>query len=136
MVAPSTAPLNGEPAKAEERAKKHLAPKSYADAVEQEPHTNAANGTNDVNVAEDEGAKQPGHKASVLRIVDTGALEMKDKLEERPQFERQESKHEYSATVGPCSSCPSSAFTYHPTGPRRYPANSSSIQTSKNWIKK
>lgn len=106
MVAPNTAPLNGEPAKAEEREKKHLAPKSYADAVEQEPPSNAANETNDVNGAEDEGAKQPGHKTSVLRIVDTGALEMKDKPEERPQFERQESKHEYSATVGYCSSCP------------------------------
>jgi 2-acylglycerol O-acyltransferase 2 len=111
MVAPNTAPLNGEPAKAEEREKKHLAPKSYADAVEQEPPTNAANGTdeangaNGMNRAEDKGAKQPGHNASVLRIVDTGAPEVKDKLEERPQFGRQESKHEYSATVGSCSSC-------------------------------
>lgn len=112
MVAPNTAPLNGELAKAEEHEKKHLAPKSYADALEQERPTNAAHGTNDVNGAngmngaEDEGAKKPGYKASVLRIVDTGALEMKDQPGERPQFERQESKHEYSATVGSCSSCP------------------------------
>jgi 2-acylglycerol O-acyltransferase 2 len=87
MAAPSAAPLNAEPAQPEERKKQHLSPKSYAEAVEQEPPANGANGSN-------------GHKASVLRIVDTGAPETKDKQEERPQFERQESKHEYSATVG------------------------------------
>lgn len=119
MAAPSAAPLNAEPAQPEERKKQHLSPKSYADAVEQEPPANGANASNDpngangANGAEAHGSEQTGHKASVLRIVDTGGPETKDKQEERPQFERQESKHEYSATVGSCSSCPYSAFTHY-----------------------
>jgi hypothetical protein len=118
MAAPSAAPLNTEPAQPEVRKKQHLSPKSYADAVEQEPPANGAKGSNDpngangVNGAEADDSKQTGHKASVLRIVDTGAPETKDKQEDRPQFERQESKHEYSATVSSHSSCPYSAFTY------------------------
>ncbi|PMD51835.1 diacylglycerol O-acyltransferas-like protein 2B [Hyaloscypha bicolor E] len=105
MAAPSAAPHNAEPALPDERKKQQLPPKSYADAVEQEPPANGTNGTNDANGingangngTEHDDSKQTGHMASVLRIVDTGAPETKDKQEGRPQFERQESKHEYSA---------------------------------------
>ena len=122
MAAPSAAPHNAEPALPGERKKQQLPPKSYADAVEQEPPANGTNGTNDANGTnvtngngtEHDDSKQTGHMASVLRIVDTGAPETKDKQEGRPQFERQESKHEYSAAVGSYSSCPYSAFTYYP----------------------
>lgn len=115
MAAPSSTPLNAEPAQPEEREKQHLPPKSYADAVEQEPPANGTNRTNNsngtkgtkgANGAGDDGLKQTGHKASVLRIVDTDAPETKDKQEERPQIERQESKHEYFAAVSSHSSCP------------------------------
>jgi len=114
MAAASAAPLNAEPAQPEDREKQHLPPKSYADAVEQDPRANGTNGANDANGAdeangngaEQNGVKQTGHKASVLRIVDTGAPAMEGKQGERPQIERQESKHEYSATVGPNSSSP------------------------------
>ena len=107
MAAPSASPLHAEPALPDEREKQQLPPKSYADAVEQEPPANGTNGANDFNGTngangngnEHGDSKQTGHMASVLRIVDTGAPETKDRQEERPQFERQESKHEYSATV-------------------------------------
>jgi 2-acylglycerol O-acyltransferase 2 len=82
------APLNAEPALAEDRAKYHLPPKSYADAVEEDVPANGE------------------LKASVLRIVDTGAPakdEKENKKEEkggdRPDYCRQESQQEYSANV-------------------------------------
>jgi hypothetical protein len=111
MAAANSAPLNAEPAQPEEREKQQLPPKSYADAVEQEPPAKGTNGKNDANGtlgsnenrAEHDGSKQTGHKASVLRIVDTGAPDTNDKHGDRPQIERQESKHEYSATVCPNS---------------------------------
>jgi 2-acylglycerol O-acyltransferase 2 len=115
MAAPAAAPLNAEPAQSEERKKQHLPPKSYADAVEETPPSEGSNGSKDANGSNgtskingangvgDDGAKQTGHKASVLGIVDTGAPETKEKQAERPELERQESKHEYSATVCPPS---------------------------------
>ncbi|KAE9381667.1 diacylglycerol O-acyltransferas-like protein 2B [Stipitochalara longipes BDJ] len=103
MAAASTAPLSAEPAAPEEREKQQLPPKSYADAVEQEPPANGTNGINGAdgangNGAGNDGSKHMENKASVLRIVDTGVPDTKDQQGERPQFERQESKHEYSAT--------------------------------------
>jgi 2-acylglycerol O-acyltransferase 2 len=104
MAAPTAAPLNAEPTLPEERKKQHLPPKSYADAVEEEPPASSINGANSTNNSSgmngvgDEGSKT-AHMASVVRIIDTGAPDTKEKQEERPHFERQESKHEYSATV-------------------------------------
>lgn len=111
MAAPTAAPLNAEPAFPEERKKQHLPVKSYADAVDEpapsdgydaskdSSTSNGASQTNRVNGAGDDGSKQAGHKASVLRIVDTGASVKRETQAERPDLERQESKHEYSATV-------------------------------------
>jgi 2-acylglycerol O-acyltransferase 2 len=116
-MASVNAPLNANPALPEERAKQHLPSKSYADAVEEEAPkeisngvngtngTNAANGTNRASTIGSNDVKG-GHQASVLRIVDTGASPVEEKKEDkdimeetRPQYERQESQHEYSATV-------------------------------------
>jgi len=99
------ATLNAEPAVPEEREKQHLPPKSYANAVEEEPPANGVNGTNSANKTSNEGAngfnnnddeKSTPHKASVLKIVDTGAPT--EKKDNRPQYDRQESKSEFSAT--------------------------------------
>jgi 2-acylglycerol O-acyltransferase 2 len=112
-MATVSAPLNAEPALPEDRAKQQLPPKSYTNAVEEDAPKEGANGVNGVNGAN--GASEyvgnddvrGDQKASVLRIVDTGApvAEEKkeegkeEKTEERPQLGRQESKQEYSATV-------------------------------------
>ena len=113
MPAPSNAPLNAEPAGPEERNTQHLPLKSFVDAVVQDPPANGANGINGtkgsnskkglemtnglINGAEDKSAPD---KASVLRILDPDDAETREKQQEdRPQFERQESQHEYSATV-------------------------------------
>lgn len=113
-MATVSSPLNAEAALPEDRAKQNLPPKSYADAVEEEAPAESANGVNGMNgtngttatngthnVGSDDVGK--GHQASVLKIVDTGAPaaegKKEDAKEERPPFERQESKHEYSATV-------------------------------------
>ena len=115
-MASASAPLNAQPALPDDRAKQHLPPKSYADAVEEEvpfESANGINGTNDITTTN--GASKIGSddanvdlKASVLRIVDTGAPAAEEKKEEnnesRPQFERQESNNEYSATVYPLRS--------------------------------
>jgi len=108
------ATLNAEPAAPEEREKQQLPPKSYADAVEEEPPVdgangaNATNGTNGVSHEEVRDSKSAGnekpapHMASVLKIVDTGASaasEKEEKKQNRPQYDRQESKSEFSATV-------------------------------------
>jgi 2-acylglycerol O-acyltransferase 2 len=111
-MATVSAPFNAEPALPEDRAKQHLAPKSYADAVEEPPveASNGVNGTNGINGTNKQvgdGDAKGGHKASVLKIVDTGVPPPEEKKEEkkgekadeRPQYERQESKQEYSATV-------------------------------------
>lgn len=111
MAAPS-APLNAEPANPVERKENHLPPKSYADAVEEESPVNGADGAADRNGTNGTGGRnavkggksanaieETKHKAPVLRIVDTGAPDAKEKQEERPQVERQESKQEYTATV-------------------------------------
>jgi len=114
MAPPTSAPLNAEPASSDQRKKQHLPPKTYADAAEKEPLANNTNGfkestgTNEANIsgganglshAVNGDSKSTSHKASVLRIVDTGSPEVAEKQEERPHVERQESKHEYSATV-------------------------------------
>jgi 2-acylglycerol O-acyltransferase 2 len=103
------ASLNAEPALPDEREKQHLPPKSYKDAVEEEApeqdksqgyvNGNRVNGTHNTNGTNDNEEKAEGHTPSVLRIVDTGSPVAETKANDRPQFERQESKHEYSATV-------------------------------------
>ena len=119
MPATASAPLNAESAIPEERKNLHLPPKSFADALVEDPPTNGtsnANGINGVDKSngtkvrnnEDKDKSAP-HKASVLRIVDTGAPEAKEKPD-RPDFERQESQHEYSAAVSFFS--PSQQETY------------------------
>ena len=106
MAPTVSAPLNAEPANPEERKDHNLPPKSYADAVEEEPpaaDTNGSKPTNGVNGTNGTGSAK--HMAPVLRIVDTGAPDAKGKEEtqekkgEKPSMERQESKLEYSATV-------------------------------------
>ena len=95
-----------------EESKKLLA-KSYAEVAEAPPPTNGANGKLEANGANGvKGSNREGavdgdtsngtkHMAAVLRIVntDTAPSETKEKEEERPKVERQESQHEYSATV-------------------------------------
>ena len=108
------AALNAEPALPEDRKKQQLPPKSYANAVEEDAPAGVANGVNGkkglngttTNGSSDVGSSddvKKGHQPSVLRIVGTGAPAVEerkeDAKEDRPQFERQESKHEYSATV-------------------------------------
>lgn len=61
--------LNAEPADPQERKEQNLPPKSYVDAVEQSPDVDSSNG-----VEHDEHVK-------------------------RPDYDRQESSHEYSAQV-------------------------------------
>lgn len=112
MATTARVPLNAEPSQPNEREKQHLEPKSYVDAVQEEPPANGTNGTSGTNskgskvTTESEWLQPSPAKASVLRIVDTGAdgkdVDMdteKEKTESRPQFERQESKNEYSAAV-------------------------------------
>lgn len=97
------ASLSAEPALPSEREEQHLPPKSYADAVEEEPSATSTNGINDE--LEEKDVKKPfgvngkstPQMASTLRIVNTGS-DSKEK-ETRPEIPRQESKHEYSATV-------------------------------------
>jgi 2-acylglycerol O-acyltransferase 2 len=110
-MATVSSPLNAEPALPEDRAKQHLPPKSYAAAVEEEAPKEVVSGVNGTNGAPaangsysvDSDDMKKGHRASVLRIVDTGAPAAEEKKEgakgERPQWDRQESQHEYSATV-------------------------------------
>lgn len=109
------APLSAEPSSTEDREKAHLAPKSYADAVEEAPPTTdpkKKNGTNGTKGAVVNGRTNsttplnpnPKQKATVLKIVDTGAPGAKGDQNERPLFERQESKREYSAAVNTSSS--------------------------------
>jgi hypothetical protein len=108
------ATLNAEPAIPKEREKQHLPPKSYANAVEEEPpastpptnryHGNGSNGKNVKDngtittnskshkvIGEHDGdGATPGHTASVLRIVDTGAEKRKvveEKVEEKKASE-------------------------------------------------
>jgi len=109
-----TPALSAEPANAEEREQQNLPPKSYADAVEDESvvngskgnsitnglnGTSTATGTNGTNSESTAASELGKHAASVLRIVDTGAPDGNEKKESRPLVERQESQHEYSATV-------------------------------------
>jgi 2-acylglycerol O-acyltransferase 2 len=108
MPATASAPLNAESAIPEERKKLHLPLKSFADALAKDPPTNGTSDVNEANgIGKSNGAngssnedkdKSALHKASVLRIVGTGAPEAKEKPD-RPDFERQESQHEYSAAV-------------------------------------
>jgi 2-acylglycerol O-acyltransferase 2 len=104
----ASAPLNAESAIPEERKNLHLPPKSFADAPVEDPPTNGTsnvngvngigklNGTNGRSNEDKDGSAR--HKPAVLRIVDAGAPEAKEKPD-RPDFERQESQHEYSAAV-------------------------------------
>jgi 2-acylglycerol O-acyltransferase 2 len=113
-MAPQTngLPLSAEPAKPEEREKQDLPPKSYKDAVEVEasPEAEETNGVDGHDEGMNGSSKKIKHKASVLKIVDThpegeeqkgneNEKEKKDGDSERPTLDRQESKHEYSATV-------------------------------------
>jgi hypothetical protein len=108
MPATASIPLNAESANPEERKKLHLPPKSFADALVEDPPTNGTSNVNGVNGADksngikgssnEDKDKSAPHTASVLRIVDTGAPEAREKAD-RPDFERQESQHEYSAAV-------------------------------------
>lgn len=117
-MATASAPLNAGPALAEDREKQQLPPKSYVNAVEEDAPAETMNGIHRTNGAAPtkgtNGANEIGsddvkgcHQAAVLRIVDTGvsAVEKNETKEEqkgdRPQVERQVSKHEYSATVCP-----------------------------------
>ncbi|KAK2628164.1 hypothetical protein QTJ16_002810 [Diplocarpon rosae] len=110
MAAPVSAPPNAEPASPAERKEKGLPEKSYADAAQEEPRLNGTNGvevpnrTNGASTVDAStsnglnGTAGAKHKVSVLRIVDTGAPEIKEKREDRPSIERQASKQEYMAT--------------------------------------
>jgi len=111
MPATVSEPLNAEPANPEERKDNNLPPKSYADAVEEEGPAAGTNGSNIANEVNGSNGSNGGngtgkekHTASVLRIVDTGAPDAKEKEEarekdgERPRIERQQSKQEYTAT--------------------------------------
>ncbi|PBP22663.1 diacylglycerol O-acyltransferase 2A [Diplocarpon rosae] len=111
MAALVSAPPNAESASPAERKEKGLPEKSYADAVQEEPRLgdtngfeapNKANGasTIDASVTSNgsNGTADAKHKASVLRIVDTGAPKIKEKRKDRPSIERQASKQEYMAT--------------------------------------
>ncbi|KAI9053617.1 hypothetical protein LZ554_002571 [Drepanopeziza brunnea f. sp. 'monogermtubi'] len=112
MAAPISAPLNAEPANPEERKGNNLPEKSYADAVQEEPPTeetaNGSRGANGINGASptvaatdashgSNGTGEVKHKASVLRIVDTGAPGPKKKSENRPAIEKQGSQPEHAA---------------------------------------
>lgn len=106
MAAPHSAQLNSEPADPEGRKEQNLPAKSFVDAVQQEPPVNGVNGNKEVNGTNGSsvvnGLEENGegkHTASVLRIVDTGAPERKEKEETRPEYDRQESNHEYSGAV-------------------------------------
>lgn len=80
MPAP-TAILNSEPADPEVREEKHLPPKSYADAA-------------DPSVNGDGSGKGSG------KGIWKGTRGSKDSMSvKRPDFEREESSHEYSAEV-------------------------------------
>ncbi len=99
MAASISSPFSAEPADPIERLKLELPTKSYADAVEEtlpgsdekaangSEHVNGRNGTKPT-------AEVNGHTASVIRIVDTGAPETKQTLQEEEIL-----KEEYSATV-------------------------------------
>jgi hypothetical protein len=88
--------------------KLHLPPKSFADAVIEDPPANGTSGANGVNgvdksngtngTSNEENDRSSAQKTSVLRIVDTGTPAAKEK-QDRPDFERQESQHEYTAAV-------------------------------------
>jgi hypothetical protein len=125
-----SAPLNAEPSRPDELESQDPKPKSYVDAVREEPAEvakeitnntstpNVVNGTN--GASQDQytngSATGSGQGATILRIVQTHSDIRKspgrnesngDSLngaeqidqEKRPDIERQESKHEYSATV-------------------------------------
>jgi hypothetical protein len=108
MPATASVPLNAESANPEERKKLDLPPKSFADALVEDPPTNGTSNVNGANGADksngtngssnEDKDKSAPHKASVLRIVDPGVPEAKEKAD-RPDFERQESQREYSAAV-------------------------------------
>ena len=114
MPAPNSAPLNAEPAVPEERKQQQLPPKSYADAVEEEPPVNGNSSVNGANGANGtDGSKQtngatggavgqselPKNAASVLRIVDTGVPVKEEPPTARPAVERKQSQQEFTATV-------------------------------------
>jgi 2-acylglycerol O-acyltransferase 2 len=118
MAAVISAPLSAEPANPIDRENNNLPPKSYADAVEEDPAVsdgNATNGTEHVNGTNGElaptevnGFSNGGHMASVLRITDTGSAKKQEKPEENIHSSNDEATaEEYSATV-----CPSISATF------------------------
>lgn len=108
MATATNAPLSAEEPSLPDTRKQHLRPKSYADAIQEPPtngtNTNTTNGTHAITSnAENDSADStaPQSKHTILRIVDTGAGMRKEELVEqegkRPQLEREESNHEYTA---------------------------------------
>jgi hypothetical protein len=125
-----SAPLNAEPSRRDERDSQGLQPKSYVDAVLEDPTeadregvngTSSPNGVNGTNGASQgnratDSTTGSGQGASILRIVQmdddtarpssnretngsyTSGAEQAGQ-EKRLGAERQESKHEYYATV-------------------------------------
>jgi 2-acylglycerol O-acyltransferase 2 len=118
MATPTAeAPLNAEPSRPEDRQSQHLEPKSYVEAVQEDPSqaiNGAANGINESNWStgvngesqSDSDPSRSKHGIAILRITTTlgegepkGTPERSDEKQERPNLDREESKHEYSATV-------------------------------------
>lgn len=107
----ATAALNAEPANPTEREENELPPKGYKDAIEEASPADATNGVNGINgsqMSEDvNGESREGsngtdgkpHVTSVLKIVNTDGGAENESVQERPPLNREESKHEYSATV-------------------------------------
>jgi hypothetical protein len=125
-----SAPLNAEPSRRDQRVSQGLQPKSYVDAVLEDPteagresvngtsSPNSVNGTNSASYGNRTTGSTTGsgQGASILRIVqmddDTAGSSSNRETngsytsgaeqggqEKRPGAERQESKHEYYATV-------------------------------------
>lgn len=120
MAAVANAPLSAEPANPVERENQNLPPKSYADAVEEDlPLSNGnktngidtngvdkqgvsakANGTDEPQIStKTNGSSNGGHKASVLRIVDTGSAQKDQTSMSKRNSEDEATAEEYTANV-------------------------------------
>ena len=111
-MATTEAPLRVESTLLEEPEKQQLLPKSYSEAVEEELSVDERHAVDDTNGTNSTmNAKQANGTASVRRIDDTRAPAQRKEEEEevrdnRPQFEKNGSKHEYTAAVRvPIPSC-------------------------------
>ncbi len=110
MASTTSAPLNAEPARPADREASHLPPKSYKQAVEQEPPSGTNYNANGIDEQNHTSVSQNGDRhIGVLRITNTHGEKDSPEDEEknadaekdsgRPGFNRQESKHEYTAEV-------------------------------------